>query len=91
MIKDYEDLYKSKWYDNNGLCPVCKKPYCFGSPQLAHRIPKTKAWLKKYGDDIIDHDLNLELVCSLECNASVLIDKKDLLRENLITKIKETL
>ena len=39
--------------------------------QLAHRIPKTKGNIKKYGAYIIHHDKNLKLCCSLDCNVKV--------------------
>ena len=44
------------------------------SPQLAHRIPKTKAYLRRWGKEIIHHRLNLVAVCGLRCNAAVLLD-----------------
>ncbi len=43
-------------------------------PQLAHRIPKHKKYLKKYGREVIHHPLNFRVVCSLRCNAACLLD-----------------
>jgi hypothetical protein len=42
-----------------------------GQPQLAHRIPKKKHLLERYGAQVIHHELNLVPVCSLGCNAKV--------------------
>ena len=77
MIKNYESIFNDKWYYQTGLCLVCRKPLSMGTPQLAHIICKSKANIKRYGIDIIDHHLNLALVCSLECNSSVLINKEE--------------
>lgn len=50
-------------------CVVCGAP----ANQLAHRIPQTKANLRRYGKAVIHHDMNLASVCSLRCNSAVLI------------------
>ena len=55
-------------------CEVCGKPLHLGNLQLAHRIPKSKGYLKKYGKEVIHHPLNLATVCSLKCNGAVLLD-----------------
>ena len=89
MIHDYERKFYSKYYHSDGQCEVCGKPLVFGRPQLAHRIPDTKIYQKMYGNDILSHELNLALVCSLKCNSSVLIDKKTALRDELVESIKQ--
>jgi hypothetical protein len=89
MIENYESKFYSKYYHSDGLCEVCGKPLVFGRPQLAHRIPDTKMYQKMYGTDILSHELNLVLVCSLKCNSSVLIDKKTALRDQLVDNIKK--
>ena len=53
-------------------CEVCGKQLTLDTCQLAHRIPKTKYNLKTYGAKVIHHDLNLAVVCSLQCNSAVL-------------------
>jgi 5-methylcytosine-specific restriction endonuclease McrA len=58
------------------VCEVCGKPLHLGNLQLAHRIPKAKRYLKKYGKEVIHHPLNLATVCSLKCNDAVLLDPK---------------
>lgn len=54
-----------------GVCSVCGKPLSEGQSQYAHKIPQKEMFIRKYGTWIIDHTLNGEMVCSLECNASV--------------------
>lgn len=52
-------------------CEVCGALLLEGCPQLAHRIPKTKGNLEKYGKAIIHHRFNLVAVESLACNSAV--------------------
>ena len=73
MIKDYELIYAKKDNAQHGQCFVCGSFLSVGQPQLAHKLAKTKANIAKYGLVIIDSEYNVELVCSLKCNASVLI------------------
>lgn len=53
---------------SGGVCFVCGKPLNDGQMQYAHRIPQKEMYIKKYGTWVIDHTLNGELVCSLDCN-----------------------
>jgi len=91
LIENYEEIYNQKYTAQEGLCEVCKRNLFMGRPQLAHRIEDAKHWRRKYGKEIINHSLNLALVCDLGCNSSVLIGKKDRLREELVLKIKKTM
>ena len=50
------------------LCQNCGKPIRLGQPQLAHRIPQSKAMLAKYGAAVIHHPDNLASACGLDCN-----------------------
>ena len=61
-----------------------------GNLQLAHKIPATKGYLKRYGKEVIHHPLNLATVCSLKCNDAVLLDPKThpIEAEELIRRIK---
>ncbi len=53
-------------------CVVCGMPVnIYGTAQLAHRIPQTRANLRKYGAAVIHHPLNLASTCSLFCNSKV--------------------
>lgn len=53
---------------SGGLCAVCGKPLIDGQMQGAHRIAKTFPNYTKWGTWVIDHPLNIAMVCSLECN-----------------------
>lgn len=57
-------------YRSYGRCAVCGKPL-LQNGQYAHKIANKKMWREKYGAFIIDHSLNGEYVCSLDCNATV--------------------
>jgi 5-methylcytosine-specific restriction endonuclease McrA len=62
--------------------------YAHGSPQVAHRIPATKANLAKYGPEVIHHSLNLLSCCSIGiCNDSALIGNNPIEHERLIDEI----
>lgn len=58
-----------------GFCAVCGKPLAEGQAQYAHRIGNTETNRKKYGSFFIDSTFNGELVCSLDCNASLDVGK----------------
>ena len=63
-----EELFRSAGY----YCETCGGPIlAHGTPQAAHRIAQTKTNLKRYGEAIIHHRLNLAAVCSLKCNDAV--------------------
>lgn len=62
---------------SGNVCAVCGKSiHLRGSPQYAHKLSNSKMNRQKYGSFIIDHTLNGEYVCSLECNSALLIDNK---------------
>jgi hypothetical protein len=74
---------------DNWTCQSCGKSiYTHGTPQLAHKICKSKANLKKYGSEIINHSLNLVSVCSIgACNDKWNCDKNIIEKEKLIDEI----
>lgn len=51
-----------------GVCEVCGRVLTSHTWQGAHRIANTKPNRAKWGDWIIDHPLNIAIVCSLKCN-----------------------
>lgn len=53
---------------SGGVCEVCGRPLRDGQPQGAHRIGNTKTNRQKYGEFVIDHPLNIGMVCCLKCN-----------------------
>lgn len=60
-------------------------------PQIAHRIPNTKSMRRRYGDEVIDHELNVALVCCLDCNNAIQLTNKPREAEELAERIKEDL
>jgi len=61
-----QEIFKKYDY----LCSFCGKPVnIYGTSQLAHGIAKSKVNIKKYGEKVINHELNLFPVCSLYCNS----------------------
>ncbi len=72
-------------------CEVCGKRITPQTGQVAHRMAKSKANLKKYGKSIINHPYNLRATCSLRCNSAVLIDNKPIEKEQLVEAIKRNL
>lgn len=90
------DIYDTKirvYARCRGRCEVCGKPISIYQMQMAHKIPSTKFYLKKYGEEVIHNDMNLVATCSLRCNDSVLLDPKThpIEAKELIEKIKEGL
>ena len=51
-----------------GVCEVCGKQLTPTTWQGAHRIANTDSNRKKWGSWVIDHPLNIKIVCSLACN-----------------------
>ena len=52
----------------DGRCAICGKPLNTANAQAAHRIANTQANRRKWGALVIDHPLNVAMVCSLKCN-----------------------
>lgn len=78
---------------SKGVCFVCGKPLNEGQMQYAHRISNSEVNRKLYGSFFIDSTYNGELVCSLDCNASLDVGKSkgkilDTLADILIKEIK---
>ena len=53
---------------SGGVCEVCGKTLTQSTWQGAHRIANTKANRAKWGNMVVDHPLNIAIVCSLKCN-----------------------
>lgn len=88
---------RNQFFINEQINEVYKRDHylCFcgkRATQIAHIIAKTKVNIKKYGKEIIHHKANLRSVCSLECNAEIMIgDCKPMLIQEQIEKIKEAM
>jgi len=71
-------------------CKVCGNRLSrYGTPQLAHIIPQSKMYMKKYGKEVIHHRKNMVSTCCLKCNAAVSINGKDLLIEKKVAEIQK--
>lgn len=86
-----EEQKRQTIIDQNGLCWLCKKPLTFPA-EAAHRIPKSKLYLKMYGKKIIHHRFNVP-VTHKDCNSGVLLDPAThpIEAEALISSIKQDL
>jgi 5-methylcytosine-specific restriction endonuclease McrA len=67
-------------------CQVCGMPVTTETAQLAHRIPQSKVNIKKFGEEIIHHPLNMLTVCCLRCNNVVQVNAP-LLQEQIEREI----
>lgn len=68
MTEQQKEQRRIAYYRSHGMCAVCGKPLSLGQPQYAHKIANTDTNRKKYGSFVIDHTLNGDYTCSLECN-----------------------
>lgn len=83
-----QDIFQKALYH----CQVCHKSlYHYHTPQLAHRIPKTKTNLNKYGAEIINHEFNLVPVCSLPCNSLTNVGQSREKEKEIVNNIKKDL
>ena len=85
---DAEELRIEIFKNAQWICEICGSSLNSGVPQLAHRIAKTKSNIKKYGDEIINHRLNLVAVCSLCCNSKCNIGNNPVKAFSLLEGIK---
>ena len=94
MNEKQKEQRKQALQCSGGICAVCGKPLSYGQGQYAHRIGNTEVNRKKYGTFFIDSTYNGEMVCSLDCNASVDVGKSkgvimDTLADILIKEMKD--
>lgn len=76
-------------YSRDHYTCICGNPINhYYRPQLAHKIPQTKANLKEHGKYIIHHPMNLRSVCSLKCNKKVDIGTNPRQVEKLAKEIR---
>lgn len=77
---------------DRGKCVVCGySANRYGTAQLAHVIPNRKHNIRKYGEAVINHPLNLKLTCCLECNAAVSLSNEPIAEAALVRKIRKEL
>ena len=96
---EWQRIAQAKMFSQRQKCGVCGRPldlYKYPRPQLAHRVPNTKANREKYGK-AIDHPKNLVLVCAItfagkNCNDAVLLGAgHPVAAEELMNEIKEAM
>lgn len=63
MTQKQKEHYLTRYVLDMWKCQRCFRP----AQQQAHRISQSKMNYKKYGKDIIDHNMNIVSSCS-ECN-----------------------
>lgn len=66
MNQSQTEQRRTALYRSGGVCEVCGKVLTV--MQGAHRIANTKSNRAKFGSLVIDHHLNIAIVCSLKCN-----------------------
>ena len=79
MTDYYRTQKKYRFWLDSYICQKCGKM----ATQTAHRIANTKTNIKKYGNEFINHNINLVSVCCLECNDSYNIGNKPLQADRL--------
>jgi 5-methylcytosine-specific restriction endonuclease McrA len=73
---------------DHGLCAYCGRPVDINSFTVAHRIARTKAMLKKYGREVIEHPLNKATTHPGACNDLIQCTNRPVEREHLASLIR---
>lgn len=77
---------------DHGRCVSCGlSANRYGTAQLAHVIPNRKHNIRKYGEAVIHHPMNLKLTCCLECNAAMSLSNAPIAEAALVRKIRAAL
>lgn len=81
-----QEIFAKAWFK----CGHCGGSiYAHGTPQLAHRIAKTKGNLAKFGPLVIHHTKNLVPVCQVEpCNSAMNIGNNPMATRALVDEIE---
>ena len=87
MTKYHKQQAEIRYNLDNYVCVVCGAP----GIQIAHRISRTKINLKKYGEQIINHHLNMAVVCGLECNQKISIENRPSLKSIVLKNIGDVI
>ncbi len=84
----YEETRIDVYNRARGKCEVCNSPIEYLTYQMAHKIPQSKMYLKKYGKEVIHHRLNFVATCGLICNGRASISGWPLEIDELVQKIR---
>lgn len=71
-----------------GICQYCGRPVDINSFTVAHRVARTRAMLKKYGREVIEHPLNKATTHPGACNDLIQCTNKPVAREDLVQIIR---
>jgi len=70
--ENIQEMKARKLSEQNGRCAGCGELFKVSDKiELAHKIPQRRWTIKKYGKEIIHHELNMELTHSGDCNSAV--------------------
>lgn len=87
-----ENMKRTRIIEMNYRCEHCHGDVLrFGTPQMAHKVAKSKMNIKKYGTRAINNKKNLVLVCCGSCNDAQNIGQKTLIADKLMIEIYEDL
>ena len=86
-----EEQKRKIWMQQGGRCAECKLPLPWEESQAAHRIPKHKWIIKKYGAEVIHHRFNIKVTHCGNCNDAVMIMPESVPALKLIKEIQEDL
>ena len=68
-MKDYEYKIRTLMIQQQGRCKSCNKVFIPGDKiELAHRVKAGKFNYAKWGEEVVDHILNLAATHSGKCN-----------------------
>lgn len=87
----YEQTRIDVYNRAHGRCEECGAPIQYDTYQMAHKIPQSKMYLKKYGKEVIHHRLNFSATCSLICNGRSSIGCWPLKIDELVLEIRQEL
>lgn len=86
------ETFMAVYSRDRGRCVSCGlSANRYGDIQLAHVIPNRKHNVRKYGEAVINHPLNLRLTCCLECNAAMSLSNAPIAEAALVKKIRAAL
>lgn len=74
-MKDYDNKKSTLLIKQNLCCSVCNKKFTESDKiELAHNLINSKANIELFGEEIINHVLNLDATHS-QCNSKVIINR----------------
>ncbi len=88
-----QEMKEKKMNEQHGVCPSCGKSFRIGEKlELSHILPKRKYLIELYGDEIINHELNMKLTHDGICNSHAQMSpNKTALVEKHVQMIREDL